>query len=214
MEKRKVFCNNCGQTLSANKATENKEKIKKTIQTMWQLEAKLKKDNLLHEGQALAFFCPVYFAGQLIVKQLLDKKDEQGELIMFPLPKITDKKRIEFGLKQMKLLGISNPESLLEDSDKVDWKALPLYSSLPGIEGVGSEQTYDYIATEFVQLGAFQIVPKDWINQGDPINETYKFPGEKGYSPYWRVPPFEELKGIRENLWDNYKETSQGIVRK
>jgi len=199
---------------TANAATKHKDKISKNhkIQTMWQLEAKLKKDGLLTEKLALAFFCPVYFAGQLKVKALLDKKDEHGEMIMFPLPAIEDKARIKIGLSEMKRLGIKDPEKLLNEEDGV--KSLPTYSELPGIEGVGSDkQFYEFVAYEAVQLGAFQLVPKAWLNGGDPYNQSYKFPGEKGYSPYWRVPPFKEFKKMRPKLADMFEEKDGEITK-
>jgi len=147
-----------------------------------------------------------------MVNRLLDEKDEQGELILFPLPAITDPDRIKVGLKQMELLGIPNPENYLKKTKKGE-KAFPTYSSLPGIEGIGSGKRYEYIANEFVQLGCFQIVPKEWLNAGDPVNQTYKFPGEDGYSPFWRVPSFEEFKKMRPKLADGYKETDKGVIK-
>lgn len=197
-----------------NDATEHKDKISKdhTIQTMWQLEAKLKKDGFLVKGLALAFFCPVYFAGQKKVKALLDKKDEHGEMIIFPLPPIGNQARIKIGLDEMERLGIKNPKQhLITRKGK---KLLPTYSELPGIEGVGSDkQFYEYIAYEAVQLGAFQLVPKAWLNEGDPYNQSYKFPGEKGYSPYWRIPPFKEFQKIRPKMAKGFEKTSDGIIK-
>jgi len=173
------------------------------IRNMWQLKKDLEERKLIAKGQALSFFCPVYFAGQRIVEALLDRFDEHGEKLLFTLPIITDKKRINIGLKQMKSLDIKNPSQYLRKNDK-GVVGLPIYSSLPGIEGVHN-QKYEYIAKEFVQIGAFQIVPKEWLNQGDPINESYRFPGEDGYSPYWRIPSIEELKELRPDLAKNIK---------
>ena len=90
---------------------------------------------------------------------------------------------------------------------------LRTYSHLPGIEGIGSGHMYEYIATEFVQIAAFQIVPKHWVNAGDPVNQTYRFPGEDGYSPYWRVPSFAETKKMRPDLAKGYVKTKEGLVR-
>ena len=185
------------------------------IPTMWQLEDRLKREGKIFKGQALVFFCPVYFHGQKIVTYLLERFDEHGEKLLFPLPIITDEIRIKIGLKQMESLGISNPKQYLKKKDKAPNKdkiGLVTYSTLPGIEGVHNNK-YEFIANEFVQLGAFQIVPNEWVNQGDPVNETYRFPGEDGYSPYWRIPTFEEFKKLRPDLAKGYKKTSEGIVK-
>jgi len=183
------------------------------ILTMWQLEKKLKSEGKIAEGQSLVFFCPVYFPGQKIVEALLNREDEHGEKMLFPLPMIKDTERVKVGLEQMKSLGIENPEQYITEDKKKGGKGLLTYSSIPGIEGVHNEK-YEYIANEFVQLGAFQIVPNEWVNQGDPINDTYKIPGEEGYSPYWRIPSFEEFKKLRPDLAKNYKETDEGIIKK
>lgn len=191
----------------ATPAARAKEQLKKDgkILSMWQLEDKLKRDGLLVKGQALAFFCPVYFAGQLMVRALLNKKDEQGELVLFSLPSISNEARVQLGLEQMRRLGIKDPERYLKKGK------LRLYSSLPGVEGVGSGLPPAYIQQEFVQLAAFQIVPEAWLNAGDPVNETYRFPGETGYSPYWRVPPFDKFKKMRPKLAKKFRKTAEGI---
>ena len=191
-----------------------KERLTKEgkILTMWQLEDKLNKEELISDKQALSFFCPVYFAGQLIVEQLLKKRDEHDEMILFPLPSIEDPKRIEVGLEQMKILGIKNPEGKLKTLDNGK-KALRTFSILPGIEGVFSDKEYPFIAWEAVQLACFSIVPKPWLNGGDPYNDTYKFPGEDEFSPFWRIPPWKEFQKMRPDLADNFKETPQGIVK-
>jgi len=196
-------------------ATKYKEKISKNhkIFTMWQLEDKLKKEGLLPKGLSISFFCPVYFAGQKKVEALLNKMDEHGELILFSLPSIEDPNRIKVGLNEMKRLGIKNPQSHLKKLKNGNL-ALRTYSELPGIEGVGNDdQFYEFVAYEAVQLGAFQIVPTQWLNAGDPYNQSYKFPGEKGYSPYWRVPPFDEFKKMRPDLVKGFKETNDGIIK-
>jgi len=196
----------------ANKLKEDLN-VNHHISTMWQLEDKLKKEGKIVEGQSLVFFCPVHFPGQSIVDSLLNEKDEHGEKILFPLPRITDKDRIKVAFDQMRSLGIASPETYITEDEKTGKKGLLTYSTLPGIEGVHNNK-YEYIANEFVQLGAFQIVPNEWVNEGDPINETYRFPGEDGYSPYWRIPPFEELKKLRPDLVKHYEETDQGIIKK
>ena len=200
------------QEESATKSIKNRRAEGK-IPSWWQLEGRLKKEGLIVEGQALAFFCPVYFAGQKIVKKLLDEKDEHGEGIIFPLPKIYNAQRVEVGLKQMRALGIKNPERLLHKSPK---KGLGLrtYSSLPGIEGANLGLDYEYIGYEAVQLGAFQIVPVRWLNAGDPYNDSYRFPGETGYSPYWRIPSYKEFQDMRPDMAKNWKKTPGGIVHK
>ena len=185
------------------------------IPTMWQLKDRLQQEGYIGSDQCLAFFCPVYFAGQKIVEKLLWEKNEEDEVLVFPLMTITDQKRVHVGIEQMKLLGIKNPESKLENvkMGKESMKGLPLYSTLIGSEGVGSGRIYCHIAHEFVQLGCFQIVPKKWMNWGDPLNQSYKFPGEEGYSPYWRVPTFEEFKGLAPKMAMRYKETANGIIK-
>jgi len=173
------------------------------IPTMWKLEARLRASGHLHDGLSLTFFCPVYFAGQMIVEALLDKTDENGELLVFSLPSITDPERIQIGLAQMLSLGIKDPERHLKRIKKGKDKgklALRCYSMLPGIEGVGSAINYAHIGQEAVQLGAFMLVPDEWVNEGDPYNKSYRFPGEVGYSPYWRIPPFNEMRKIRPKL--------------
>jgi len=185
-----------------------------TIKTMWQMDNYLKSNNLITSAQALAFYCPVYFSGQRIVQYLLNKKDEQDELMLFPLPAITEPERIKHMYVQMKRLGISNPERFLKKDKKTGKMGMITYSSLPGVEGVGSGHLYEYIAHEFVQLGAFQIVPKEWLNAGDPVIGTYRFPGELGYSPYWRIPTWKEFKSLRPDLAKNFKETNKGIVKR
>lgn len=191
-----------------------KEKRKKgEILSWWQLENKLRKQGYLNKKQALSFFCPVYFAGQLIVKKLLDEYDEHGELMLFPLPTIYNPQRIEIGLKQMQALGIKNPERLLAN-DPEEGKGLKTFSSLPGIEGANCDNDYEYIGYEAVQLGAFQIVPKKWLNAGDPYNDSYRFPGEEGYSPYWRIPSYKEFKKMRPDMITDWKKKDGSYVRK
>jgi len=183
------------------------------IKTWWQLEDKLTKEGLLNDDLKLSYFCPVYFAGQQMVRALLDLSDEHsGEKLLFALPSISDKKRVEFGIKQMKLIGIDDPEQYLVTKDGK--KNLLCYSSLPGIEGVAGPNQPEYVAYEAVQLGAFSIVPERWLNAGLPFNESYKFPGEEGYSPYWRIPPFEEFKKVRPDLAKGWKETEDGWIKK
>ncbi len=192
-------------------------KIKHTKQgdilTMWQLEDRLKADGMIRDDQALAFFCPVYFAGQLIVKALLDKKDEHGEVIVFSLPSISNPARIEVGLEQMRVLGIKDPEKHLKKQHGT--KKLRCYSILPGIEGVASDEADDYkwIAWEAVQLSCCSIVPKSWVNEGDPYNTSYRFPGEDGYSPFWRIPTFDEFMKMRPGLAKSFKKTKEGIIK-
>lgn len=202
------------QYIKEQTAEQKKIKISKEgiVGTMWQLEDKLKKQGFLNDNVSLAFFCPVYFAGQVIVKQLLEKKDEHGEVILFPLPSIKNHQRIQIGLEQMRILGIENPEKLLK---KLDGGAVALrcFSTLPGIEGIVSGKVYEYIAWEAVQLAAFQIVPNKWLNAGDPYNQSYRFPGEDGFSPYWRIPPWKEFQKMRPDLAKSFKETPQGIVK-
>jgi len=185
-----------------------------TIPTMWQLQDRLKKDGRLHPGQSLAFFCPVYFSGQTMVQKLLKKKDELGEMLVFGLPPITNPGRIKVGLEYMRSLGIQNPERYLIASreDKAT-KALATYSILPGVEGVQAKNLPEFIAVEAVQLGSFAIVPDEWLNAGDPYNQTYRIPGEDGYSPWWRVPSFKEFQKIRPNLAKQFKMTRKGVVR-
>ena len=188
-----------------------------SVPTMWQLEARLRASGHLRKGLALAFFCPVYFAGQKIVEALLDKEDEHGEKIIFSLPPITNPARIQVGLDQMRRLGIENPEQHLKKITKGKHEGelgLRTYSSLPGIEGVGSGRTYGYIGQEAVQLGAFMLVPEEWINEGDPYNQSYRFPGEEGYSPYWRIPSFKEFSKMRPKLAADFRSTSKGVVRR
>lgn len=184
------------------------------IPTMWRLEARLRESGHLRKGLSLTFFCPVYFAGQLIVDALLNKEDEHGEKLLFSLPSIVDSERIQIGLAQMLSLGIKDPERHLKRVQKGKDKgklALRCYSSLPGIEGVGSAINYPHIAQEAVQLGAFMLVPDEWVNQGDPYNQSYRFPGEEGYSPYWRVPPFNEFRKMRPKLAADFKR--KGLAR-
>lgn len=183
------------------------------ILSWWQLEDKLRKQGYINKNQAMSFFCPVYFAGQLIVKKLLDEHDEHGEMIMFPLPTIYNPQRIEVGLKQMKALGIKNPEKLLKN-DPEKGKGLKTYSNLPGIEGANCDNDYEYIGYEAVQLGAFQIVPKKWLNAGDPYNDSYRFPGEKGYSPYWRIPTYAEFKKMRPDMAKGWKKKGGELIKK
>jgi len=188
-----------------------------SIPTMWMLEDRMRRLGHLRGDLALTFFCPVYFAGQQIVKALLNKKDENGELIVFSLPSITDPERIQIGLAQMLSLGIENPERHLKTIDKGPLKgrkALRCYSMLPGAEGVASGRLYGHIAMEAVQLGAFMLVPRGWVNAGDPYNQSYRFPGEEGYSPYWRIPPWEEFKKMRPKLASGFKKTNKGVVRR
>lgn len=190
------------------------EKLKtNTILSWWQLEEKLRKAGDMNQKQALAFFCPVYFAGQFIVKKLLDERDEHGEMLIFPLPTIYNPQRIEVGIKQMEALGIKNPERLLAN-DPENGKGLKTFSSLPGIEGANTDHNYEYIAYEAVQLGAFQIVPKRWLNAGDPYNDSYRFPGEEGYSPYWRIPKAEEFAKMRPDMFSSWKKKNGSHVRK
>ncbi len=186
------------------------ERSKTTLRTMWDLDAKLKADGLIGKKQALSFFCPVYFEGQKIVKLLLNKIDEQGERMLFPLPTITNPDRVKFGIEEMRRMGIPSPEKLLDKKTG----GLKIYSSLPGVEGIGSENEYPFIGSEFVYFGAFQIVPMTWLNGGDPVNESYRFPGETGYSPYWRVPTFEEFKKMRPDLAKSYKQNPDGTIKK
>ena len=194
----------------ANEEIEEKERtvLTEAVPVWWELDKKLRAEGKLHDGQQLSFFCPVYFAGQRIVKLFLDRKDEHGEMVVFSLPSITNPERIKVGLEQMHRLGIEEPEKYIEDKDGK--KALPLYSALPGIEGVGSGRLYPWIGWEAVMLTAFQIVPDDWVNAGDPYTESYKFPGEAGYSPYWRIPPPEEFKEMRSDLYSNFTQKEDG----
>jgi len=205
-----------GMKKAAVVATEVKDELSKnhTIKTMWQVEAQLKKEGLITKDQALAFFCPIYFPGQTIVKKLLDVKDEHGETMLFPLPKITDEARIKTAFNQMERLGIKNPDKFLAKDKKSGKMGVAMYSTLPGIEGVASGHLYEYIAYEAVQLSALQIVPKRWLNTGDPYNDSYRFPGEDGFSPYWRIPPFEEFKKIRSDLASGFKDTDEGLIKK
>ena len=170
------------------------------IPSMWQLEEQLKEEGHIQDNQALTFYCPIYFGGQPMVKALLDVKDEYGQMLLFPLPAIEDEARVKVGLREMKRLGIEKPEQYLSFDDKTKKKALRCYSILPGYEGIASPVKYGFIGYEAVQLASFSIVPKEWVNGGDPYNQTYKFPGEKEYSPYWRIPPFKEFKKLRPDL--------------
>lgn len=169
------------------------------IASWWHIEQKLRKEGLITDEQALAFFCPVYFAGQKKVKALLNQIDEHGEKLMFPLPTITNPQRVEVGLRQMRRLGIKNPESLLKKMMDGQ-RGLRTYSELPGIEGYEGGKAPEWVGYEAVQLAAFQIVPKRWLNAGDPYNQTYRFPGEDGYSPYWRIPSPKEFAKMRPKL--------------
>lgn len=182
------------------------------ILSWWQLEDKLKKEGTIKKGQALAFFCPVYFAGQEFVKRLDGIKDETGETLVFPLPSIDNPQRIETGLEMMKLLGIKNPEKVGLNEDG----HLKTYSTLiGGFEGIfRPEGSYEWQAYEAVQLGAFQIVPIKWLNAGDPYNTSYKIPGEEGYSPYWRIPTYEEFDEIRPDLAKSWKKGNKGWAKK
>lgn len=200
-------------TKTASAATDIKKSLTKkhVYPTMWQLEERLTKEGKINNKQALAFFCPVYFPGQKIVKRLLDVIDEQGEKMLFTLPIIKNPQRIKVALAEMKRLGISNPQQYIVKKKGED--GIPIYSSLPGVEGVGSGRIYEYIGWEAVMLTAFQIVPKEWLNGGDPYNQSYKFPGEQGYSPYWRIPPYKEFQKMRPDLADNFKKTDEGLVK-
>ena len=200
------------KALSAEKSIKKKRE-KGDILSWWQLEADLKKQGLINNKQALSFFCPVYFAGQLIVKKLLNEHDEYGEMIIFPLPSIYNPQRIEVGLKQMETLGIKNPERLLKNDPKKG-KGLKTFSSLHGIEGANCDNNYEYIGYEDVQLGAFQIVPKKWLNAGDPYNDSYRFPGEDGYSPYWRIPTYKEFGKMRPDMISEWKKKGGSYVKK
>ncbi|PCI28710.1 hypothetical protein COB55_03520 [Candidatus Wolfebacteria bacterium] len=193
-----------------NNAIEIKQELgtKHIIKTMWQIEEQYKKKGWLPKGLQLTFFCPVYMPGEIQVTQLLKKRDSNDELILFPLPVISDQSRIKTGLDYMEQkLQITNPKKYLKDGE------LPTYSSLPGIEGVGSDHFYDFIAYEAVQLGCFSIVPSHQVNTGDPYNESYRFPGESGYSPFWRIPPFEEFQKMRPDLSKMFKKTDEGIIK-
>lgn len=171
----------------------------KTMPTWWQIEKKLRAEGLITDDQALAFFCPVYFAGQKKVVALLDKVDEHGEKLMFSLPTITNPQRIEVGLRQMRRLGIKRPEKHLKRM-RGGGLGLRTYSELPGIEGYEGGKAPEWVGFEAVQLAAFQIVPKRWLNAGDPYNQSYRFPGEDGYSPYWRIPTLREFTKMRPKL--------------
>ncbi len=195
--------------VEANAATTSKDARRKSnsVPTMWELEKSLRADGLISDNQALSFFCPVYFHGQTIVTALLNKIDEHGEKLLFSLPTITNPDRIRLGLREMTRLGIPNPAA--------GPKGLRIYSSLPGIEGIGSKLgPPPWVAGEFVQYGSFQIVPTTWLNAGDPVNESYKFPGETGYSPFWRIPTFEELGKMRPDLVKKYKTVAGKIMYK
>ena len=151
------------------------ERAEKNVTPVWwELEKKLIAEGKVNpETQALAFFCPVYFPGQKMVKAFLDEKDEHGEMVIFPLPAISDSARIKVGINYMRdRLGLKNPEKYLEK--RKGETVLPIYSSLPGIEGVGSDVIYPYIGWEAVMRTAFQIVPKEWLNAGDPYNQSYR----------------------------------------
>ena len=212
----KKIINKVKNKLAKNLETKTKEEAiaNDEVPVWWDIEKKLKENGEITDKQAISFFCPVYFAGQVMVEKLLEVKDERGDTLVFPLPAITDPDRVKFGLDQMERLGIKNPKQYLKKNKKNDKMGLPLYSTLPGLEGIGSESKYDYIGWEAVMLAAFQIVPKRWLNAGDPYNESYKFPGEKGYSPYWRVPPYEEFKKMRPGLADNFIKEKDGFTRK
>ena len=180
------------------------------IPIWWDMVDRLTKEGKVVKGQALSFYCPVYFHGQVMVKKLLGVKDELGYELVFSLPSIEDPKRVKVGLQQMEKLGLPTGKDVLKDGKK-----LRCYSILPGYEGVYVEdQDYPWIGYEAVMLGSFSMVPKEWLNAGDPYNQSYKFPGEKGYSPYWRIPSVEEFKKIRPKLFKDYfKETPEGVKR-